>query len=683
MANKVKFQTMLYDKQQPYNRPTAPLMQAPDGSNRVGRSPLTPRLAGSTTSPKTPLYRPSIPAQKGPNSNRNQPKSVSTPPKPFLSANITPRSTARKARVDSANTTPNNTPNGAPARPRSTIARPASTTPTQGTDSSFGSGLRGHGSGTKRRPASVISDSKSAIGSASPETPCVRGLHRLDTVSTFFYANDIKTSAETSPVSAEKPHVQSKTSKFVYANGNSLQPELDSPSIYAPASLRGSSSAESPNDSPISACKSELQRSEHFQPEHPLDRRPMSSPRLVAPGQEQPCDPIALLRHDDQRIVSFCAEGNAVLYSPATRTPSLLAGVGSQDYLEADQDQGAVQTSNPSNVALENARQEGHNRSASVGSLVHNSSRRQTVGSSSTSSSPPVNHSKHASLPMAAVAWLNSEHGRGFLDMDSVSVASTSPGATTDSASKRRSQNLSERAMNARIERKIMDLEISNSSLMAINRTLEKEMRKQNNELRRFRRLSRSGRLSLASSAIDLDGDVMAGLAGNPAQLDLSDMSEEDDDDEEDRSEKTLPSEEEDSAGDGSLSPGAMAASDARHRDKDEQRLRLDLAKHQRLLVDSQKMNQSLKRCLNWTDELIRDGKKALAFQVRLSEIGFGGRVLSMDDHDDDSQLDERVEVAHDFQTEGTCSSLPRSTNSGHEGRISREFWGAGDGYTT
>jgi len=51
----------------------------------------------------------------------------------------------------------------------------------------------------------------------------------------------------------------------------------------------------------------------------------------------------------------------------------------------------------------------------------------------------------------------------------------------------------------------------------------------------------------------------------------------------------------------GSLSPRAMAESDARHRKRDEQRLQLDLTKHQQLLIDSQKMNQSLKRCLGWT----------------------------------------------------------------------------------
>lgn len=59
---------------------------------------------------------------------------------------------------------------------------------------------------------------------------------------------------------------------------------------------------------------------------------------------------------------------------------------------------------------------------------------------------------------------------------------------------------MNELAANARRERKVLDLEISNSSLLAINRTLEREMRKQTAELRRFRRLSCSGRLSVAPS---------------------------------------------------------------------------------------------------------------------------------------------------------------------------------------
>jgi hypothetical protein len=187
-------------------------------------------------------------------------------------------------------------------------------------------------------------------------------------------------------------------------------------------------------------------------------------------------------------------------------------------------------------------------------------------------------------------------------------------------------EQLNELAANARRERKVLDLEITNSSLAAINRTLEREMRKQTAELRRYRRLSRSGRLSIATSAsMRTSGtSLLQSEDGEP----LSDMSEEEASSEED---SDVSDENEDSE-EGSLSPRAMAESDARHRKKDEKRLQLDLTKHQQLLIDSQKMNQSLKRCLGWTEELITEGKKALEYHVRVSDVELGGRVLAPDE---------------------------------------------------
>jgi hypothetical protein len=178
--------------------------------------------------------------------------------------------------------------------------------------------------------------------------------------------------------------------------------------------------------------------------------------------------------------------------------------------------------------------------------------------------------------------------------------------------------------LNARIERKILDLEISNSSLLAINRTLEREMRKQNAELRRYRRLSRSGRLSMAPSRsfsgtslsvtneLDDDGSEPSSIRSPD---DLSDYSDED---------STLD--------EGILSPDSLAEHDARHRVQDEKRFFIDIAKHQELLADSQKINQSLKRCLGWTEELIKEGKKALEYSVHVNDVQLGGRVLSPDE---------------------------------------------------
>jgi len=77
----------------------------------------------------------------------------------------------------------------------------------------------------------------------------------------------------------------------------------------------------------------------------------------------------------------------------------------------------------------------------------------------------------------------------------------------------------------------------------------------------------------------------------------------------------------------------------AARRKREEKRLQLDLTKHQELLIDSQKMNQSLKRCLNWTEDLIKEGQKALAYKVRVSDVHLGGRVLAPPDEEDEDNV--------------------------------------------
>ncbi len=187
---------------------------------------------------------------------------------------------------------------------------------------------------------------------------------------------------------------------------------------------------------------------------------------------------------------------------------------------------------------------------------------------------------------------------------------------------------MNELAANARRERKVLDLEISNSSLLAINRSLEKEVRKQKAELRRFRRMSRAGRFSV--DTIDSAPEEFSAI-GLSDLGHLSDMSEEEEipEPEEEEVESSASSVDEDT-----LSPTAQAEWDEAHRLKDEKRLQLDLTKHRDLLVDSQKMNQSLKRCMNWTEQLIKDGQKALAYKVCVSDVKLGGRVLISEDDD-------------------------------------------------
>ena len=193
---------------------------------------------------------------------------------------------------------------------------------------------------------------------------------------------------------------------------------------------------------------------------------------------------------------------------------------------------------------------------------------------------------------------------------------------------------------NARRERKVQDLQITNASLEAINRTLERQLRKQTAEIRRYKRLSRSGHLSQitteASSRVASEALAPEEEEPRPRIASMSDDEESDaeDEEEEEPEEESLSDTESDTE---NLSPEQMAERDEKHRNRDEKRLKLDLTKHQQLLVDSQKINQSIRRCLDWTEELIKDGKKALAYKVQLSDVKLGGKVLSpLDEPDED-----------------------------------------------
>lgn len=213
---------------------------------------------------------------------------------------------------------------------------------------------------------------------------------------------------------------------------------------------------------------------------------------------------------------------------------------------------------------------------------------------------------------------------------------------------------MNELAANARRERKVLDLEISNSSLLAINKTLEREMRKQSAELRRFRRLSRAGRFSIANSSLRSTsaGSSLGGLMKREdGRGDLSDLEEMSDQKSEgsDKSDDDLDSSFDDDSS-SVFSPSLRSEYDARQRAKDEKRLMLDLTKHRQLLIDSQKMSQSIKRCLGWTEELIKEANRALTYHVKVSDVELGGRVLSMDDEEEKEEEEEdRLSVTEEI----------------------------------
>lgn len=207
-------------------------------------------------------------------------------------------------------------------------------------------------------------------------------------------------------------------------------------------------------------------------------------------------------------------------------------------------------------------------------------------------------------------------------------------------------KSVSELAADARRERKVLDLEISNSSLLAINSSLEREIRRQKSELKRFRRLSRAGKLN--SAPYDRAARFSEGL---------STLGEEDEEDEDynafgppsgftDVYDDFSDDDETESVTSGSepLSPSSKQHDRLA---KDEKRLHMDLEKHKELLVQSQMMNQSLKRCMYSTEEMIREGKKALDYHVRVSDVKLGGHILTGHE-DEEGEAGPEIDVEDD-----------------------------------
>ncbi|KAH8594584.1 hypothetical protein B0O99DRAFT_687368 [Bisporella sp. PMI_857] len=586
-----------YDKHNAV-RPLMPTLSASaKGSNRT---PLTPRVAGSTPSnAATPLARRSARPENATTPVTSSREDLNTPVSTFLNHNITPRSGSRKSRVDSTNTTPSGTPTSTPAPPfTNELFRSGQDTP------SYGSALGGSDRETTKRSTVSFGPTPTNTGYArSPEDSNSAG-------SKFFFASDAKT------VQTSRSQLQSKSpASFVYANGETIQPRPQSSSASAVGSAVGSTVGEERAQPKFFHANGvpNLQASPALVPSTRASSTVSTSTRMTSPvlAQSRTLSP-------PQRPPSPSKLNQQATLPALGHAPSL----PSPPFLPRPQHGGRGQSAN-SVVSTRRAsieaskKRHSHSRSASSGSDVNTKQQRRV--SSGSSFEPPLSAVSlnliTNTLPVSTPEEVQTEADTGS---DSLSEIH-SPTKTGQSL-----EQLNELAANARRERKVLDLEITNSSLAAINRTLEREMRKVNAELRRYRRLSRSGRLSIATSASRNTSAGSMSMADGEGGTMLSDMSEGEEDLEE---ESEYESESEDDP-DGTLSPGAIAESDLRHRKRDERRLQLDLTKHQQLLTDSQKMNQSLKRCLGWTEELIVEGKKALAYNVKVSDVQLGGRVL-------------------------------------------------------
>ncbi|KAI8937508.1 hypothetical protein NX059_005226 [Plenodomus lindquistii] len=601
-------------------RPLKPTL----ASSRTAKTPLTPRLAlaptaAASASASSTVSSSSQSTRTARSTNGTTPRAPVvatqdsvTPVKAFLNSNITPRSSSRKSRVGVDISSPNDTPSGTPSTSRPTSAVDSYRDQTAGHP-----GLALGAKDAGPRPRSLPGQ-HGLNTTPSPRLPPANGYSHTpsegpgrDTSSLFFHANDARPAAPEPQVSQKKAPV------FFYANGKQdeapRKPVVPSP----PPSSLGKSQAGSkffhadslvePKDRPPILTPPPTTASPELLPPHNV------APAARAPSPTKEWSHLSYRKGASQVIRPALITRNSVL--------SNISGASTSDVPD--------RARRRSSVASSVVRQ-GHHKSASLSSIESVTELRRPPNEPSVMTPSPLHtenrHFSNVSIP-DSVASAPSPLATSISGLPSPTPLSPNRGPDGQSAL----EQMNELAANARRERKVLDLEISNSSLLAINRSLEKEVRKQKAELRRLRRMSRAG-----LSPMDPGGSALetfSATAGHTA--DLSDMSEEEEEPEEaeDSSDSSLD--------EGILDDAAQAEREEGQRLRDEKRLQLDLSKHQELLLDSQKMNQSLKKCLGWTEQLIKDGQKALDYKVNVSDVNLGGRVLI---HDDDYDATQTVE---------------------------------------
>ncbi|KYK57568.1 hypothetical protein DCS_04579 [Drechmeria coniospora] len=605
----------------PRQRQPAPAVARP-----VNRTPITPKIAAKGPSPTTPLAR------------RPQMRDdVSSSPAAF--DNVTPRSGPRQQRVDSVNTTPS-----AYTISHTIVERG------DGWDASSRSGLGTPSSDLSRMkidsPAEMgdskffyASDAKTVQGATLQRPPSSLPQKPV----TFFYANGSSADKRTTSPLMNQNHTLTPTlaptpepvaTKFFYANGTpdvlSMRPPLGpsaSPSIVAATSSRVVPTRSATTTFAPAIVPSAVQR-----PASPIKAASFSTMQTLKTGPMSTPSPIPIQQ------------------SPTVSSPPLTSAtpmVGRRR-VSVDAPPGGVKKGH---VRLESVPRV---EPAAVPRYVQSPNPHDVV-------SPPLSPDG-LQQPMTLISVLQAADELKEQDEGNDDVLSDLQGSSKSAA-----EPISELIANARRERKVQDLEITNASLEAINRTLERQLRKQTAELRRFRRLSRSGRISLASG---IPSRAVSDALTDPP-VDLTDMMEdgdsEEDEDENDSLDSLDISSNDSMSADHTLSPDTRLNA---RRKREERRLQLDLTKHQELLVDSQKMNQSLKRCLDWTENLIKEGQKALEYHVRVSDVELGGRVLAPpdeDDEDSESLVVDATSRSSDSGLEQSRDKLETDPDSGVE----------------
>ncbi|CEI41013.1 hypothetical protein FVEN_g1421 [Fusarium venenatum] len=556
----------------------------------VGRTPLTPKIASTPKGPALgapPLVRRSTQGLSAVASHRDE-------------TAITPRSGSRQSRNNSNTTTPSGTPNldqesWNPRNSLTSIGRLSRAESPADPDAKF---FRASDAPTSSQPSGRPSISSQKSNNF---------FHASKATSEFKKA----TSPSAAPyTSASNAAPEPLASKFFYANGVDLD--------LKPTSANASSSRLQSKRPSTSSSTNNSNNSQPSRPHSPT-KNPQPNPSILknagAPG----------------------LSGRPQVVSPLQiASPPPLAPAAS------------ITAKRRVSIESPPKKQRGHARAGSVPNFDHANSPRLPMSPARRQHelSPPSSPGTiQPALTMASILQMAEDISDEEEENEEKDTQDNESQPDLQSPTKSsHGEPVNDLVANARRERKVQDLQITNASLEAINRTLERQMRKQQAEIRRFRRLSRSGRLSAVASAAS---SRVTSAALTDVPISLSDLSEEEN--------SEPPSEDEDSLDESDMSTDSISApldpNDEKamekamaRRKRDEDRLQLDLSKHRDILVDSQKINQSIKRCLNWTEVLIKEGQKALEYKVRVTDVELVGQILPPlnDDEDDDlSEIDD------------------------------------------
>ena len=528
----------------------------------------------------------------------NMDEGVATPiNKTILNSNITPRSGSRKARAETASPTTNGVSNDTPGS-----SRPASSLEHDDRRAANGLGLRISHAGKKSRTDSMVSgggESSVSVRSAMKENDNLsQAISSPDHTPKFFYANDMKANAPSRQVDA--------------SNGRPLTAEFNSREQRKP----NFSDADAYREQNVDSLRAGV-NDFSFRP--PLQtiysaQNANSPPQASSPLKDEVVPRIpSLSKASPRRHTRLVSNGGTELRSP-DGVPQANGDIRRRSSLTSPRQ----------------AQYSTHTRSSSVQSVDSSPPYRRL--SASMSGISPIERAKTMSVVGSNGALPHSVNPPAITQEVPKSPGRSQPHSPTkpDYSGKSKIDHLNELAANARRERKVLDLEISNSSLLAINRTLEREMRKQNAELRRYRRLSRSGRISIAPSSRSVSG-VVSIISQSDTVMDVDDLVSSSDEDQ-----STQYSSDVSSSRFASHSPSSSQSA-ARNRFHDPKRIQLDLAAHRALLLDSQKLNTSIRRCLSYSEAMISSAKQALKHHVQALEPGkVGARVLTPDDVDED-----------------------------------------------